>query len=91
MDIGKLIKEKIEEEFSPLVCEVINESAKHKGHAGDNGTGQTHFKLRVVSSAFDNQNAIARQRSVYRVLNSIFDAGLHAISMKLISEKEHAS
>ncbi len=91
MDIGQLIKEKIEQELNPVLCEVVNESQKHKGHAGDNGTGQTHFKLKVVSGLFDEQSAIARQRAVYKALSPAFSAGLHAISMRLISQKEYDS
>jgi len=89
MDIEKIIKKKIEHELSPMVCEVVNESHKHIGHAGDNGTGQTHFKLLIVSSQFENKNSVARQRLVYSIINEAFSLGLHAVSMNLKTEKEY--
>jgi len=88
MTIEQLIKEKIKQNFDPVYYEVINESHKHKGHAGDNGTGQTHFKLLVVSDHFEGCNLVQRQRLVLDCLNPLFENGLHALSLKLFTEKE---
>ena len=87
MNIEELIKEKILQNLDVKQCEVINESAKHKGHVGDDGSGQTHFKLKVVSSDFKGLSPVARQRMVNSIINPLFDKGLHAISMHLIPEK----
>lgn len=87
MSIEELIKEKILQNLNVTQCEVINESAKHKGHVGDDGSGQTHFKLMVVSSDFEGLSPVARQRLVNSIINPLFDKGLHAISMRLIPEK----
>jgi BolA protein len=83
-----LIKKLIEENFNPVEFELVNESRKHLGHAGDDGSGQTHYKLMVVSEMFQNRSRIDRQRAVMKVLNPAFSKGLHAVSMKLSAPGE---
>ena len=83
MHMDKLIKRLIEENFDPVEFELINESHKHVGHAGDDGSGQTHYKLMVVSSIFEGLSRIQRQRLVMDVLEGAFSKGLHAITMQL--------
>ena len=82
------IKRIIEENLDPVEYELINESHKHAGHAGDDGSGQTHYKLIVVSNAFSDCNRIQRQRMVMDLLKEPFSQGLHAISMKLSTPEE---
>jgi BolA protein len=89
MTIEEQIKQKIEEKFQPEFLELINESHKHKGHAGDDGSGQTHFKLLVVSNAFEGCNRMQRHRLVYSALKQLFDAGLHALSIEACTSAEH--
>lgn len=81
MSIEAQIKQKIIEEFSPERFELINESDKHVGHAGHDGSGDSHFKLMVVSSAFDGCTRIQMHRMVTNLLNPLFDKGLHALSL----------
>ena len=88
MHMDDLIKRLVEENLNPVHFELINESYKHKGHAGDDGSGQTHYKLIVVSSVFENQSRVERQRHVMQVLKDAFFSGLHAISMKLSTPDE---
>ncbi|MEZ5813284.1 MAG: BolA family protein [Alphaproteobacteria bacterium] len=83
-----LIKQLIEENFNPVEFELINESYKHLGHVGDDGSGQTHYKLIVVSEMFQNCSRIDRQRAVMQVLSPAFSKGLHAVSVKLSSPGE---
>lgn len=88
MNIENAILSIIQERFAPIQFFVINESHKHKGHAGDDGSGQTHFKLKVVSSAFEGLSRVERQRLVNQALEELFKAGLHALSMTLKSPPE---
>lgn len=83
MTIEEEIKFVIERDFNPEHLEIMNESNKHAGHAGDNGTGQTHFQLLVVSKAFEGCNRMQRQQKVNDSLMFLFSKGLHAISMSL--------
>lgn len=88
MNIEQEIKARIEAAFAPERFELINESHKHAGHAGDDGSGQTHFKLMVVSFAFEGCSRVERQMRVNNTLKSLFDIGLHAISMRLLTPTE---
>lgn len=83
------IRKAIEETLSPTHLEVVNESHKHAGHAGDDGSGQTHFKLMVVSSDFSEYNRMQRQRMVNATVKNLFDQGLHAITMQLFTPEEY--
>jgi BolA protein len=88
MSIEQLIRAAVEQNLSPRKIELINESAKHKGHAGDDGSGQTHFYLIVVSEGFVGLSRVERQRLVNGALAEAFSQGLHAISMKLFTPDE---
>ena len=83
MHMDDLIKSIIEENFAPVQMELINESHKHAGHAGDDGSGQTHYKLIVVSNTFDGKSRVEQQRIVLSALEKAFNQGLHTISLKL--------
>ncbi|MCD8497795.1 MAG: BolA family transcriptional regulator [Alphaproteobacteria bacterium] len=88
MSMDNYIKERITETLLPSHMELVNESARHKGHAGDDGSGETHYNLLVVSACFEGQSRVARQRLVYDALKDAFDRGLHALSAKCLTEKE---
>lgn len=70
--------------FSPCELEIEDDSHRHAGHAGNpDGGGETHYRLRLVSSAFQGQNRVARSRAVHEALAEEFATGLHALSLKL--------
>ncbi|MBY0563600.1 MAG: BolA family transcriptional regulator [Hyphomonadaceae bacterium] len=71
------------ERFAPLDFELVDESARHAGHAGASPGGETHYRLRMISSAFSGLSRVARQRLVYAALQPEFDSGLHALSLDL--------
>ena len=54
MRMDDLIKSLVEKHFDPVEYELVNESHKHAGHAGDDGSGETHYKLMIVSKKFEN-------------------------------------
>jgi BolA protein len=88
MRISELIKQKIMDNFAPEHLELVNESDRHKGHAGHDGSGESHFHLIVVSKKFDGYNRIARHRLVYKALDGLFSQGLHALSIKAYTPSE---
>lgn len=83
MHMDDLIRNLVEENLHPEHMELINESYKHAGHAGDDGSGQTHYKLMVVSTAYECMSMVEAQRLTMRALKTAFDKGLHSISLKL--------
>ncbi len=88
MKLEIFIRERLQADFTPESLDVVNESAKHRGHVGDDGTGQTHFAVRLVSSAFTGQTRVVRQRAVHAALREAFARGLHALSLTLLTPEE---
>lgn len=68
--------------LAPSRLEVINDSHQHAGHMGDNGTGETHFTVRIESSRFAGLNRVARQRLVNQALADLLAGPIHALSLK---------
>lgn len=74
--------------FSPVFLAVENQSARHKGHAGDNGTGESHFEVKIVADVFRGKSRIERHRMVMRVVNDLLSGGIHALSIKALTPEE---
>lgn len=89
MSVENQIKTIIESAFDPVHLEVINQSDNHIGHAGHDGSGESHFKLIVVSLAFEETSRVERSRLANQALEPVFANGLHALSMKLLAPSEH--
>ena len=68
--------------FDPIELDVIDDSARHAGHAGAAPGGDTHFNVRIISAAFTDMNRVARQRAINTALAEEFETGLHALSIK---------
>jgi len=84
------MERKLAEAFSPERLAVINESHLHAGHHhvehGEDhefdGTGETHFRVRIVSSAFSGMSRIERHRAVNALLGEELKAGVHALAVE---------
>ena len=78
-------------QFAPASLTLVDESAKHAGHAGAQPGGETHYRVRIVADAFEGLNRVARQRLVYNLLREEFDTGLHALALELKTPGEAQS
>ena len=72
----------LEQAFAPTRLEVINDSAKHHGHAGDDGSGESHFTVVIEAPAFAGMGRVERQRAVNRALGDIPGERVHALSIQ---------
>jgi BolA protein len=81
----------LREAFAPTRLEVVDDSARHAGHAGAAAGGETHYTIRIVSERFEGLKRIDRSRQVYHTLACEFGRGLHALSLELRSPGELAS
>ncbi len=70
------------EAFAPTRLEVINDSAKHSGHSGDDGSGESHFTVVIEAPAFADRNRLERQRMVNRALGDIPGERVHALAIQ---------
>jgi len=57
--------------FQPSRLEVVNESHKHAGHAGDDGTGESHFAVLIRADALAALGRVARHRAVHKALGDL--------------------
>lgn len=72
----------LREAFAPDSLAVINDSAKHLGHPGDDGSGESHFTVELVSQAFAGVSPVERHRMVYRALGDIPGRRVHALVIR---------
>lgn len=72
--------------LQPIDIQLKNDSQKHAGHTqhlgGAGFTGDTHYKLLIVSDMFRDKSRIDRQRLVMDLLRDEFQSGLHALEIK---------
>ena len=77
----EMIRERIERELAPKSLEIIDESAKHAGHAGA-ASGAGHFIVHIVAAAFQDKTLIQRHRLVYAAVDDIMHQEIHALSIQ---------
>tara|TARA_B100000700_G_C14282017_1_gene506421 strand:- start:68 stop:331 length:264 start_codon:yes stop_codon:yes gene_type:complete len=77
------IRDKLEKKFDPLVLEIFDESELHKGHAGYSDSGESHFRIKLVSSNFEGLSRVARHRSVHNALGKDLLNSIHALALEL--------
>ena len=68
--------------FAPERLAVINDSAQHRGHAGHDGTDESHFTVEIESAAFAGVSRLQRQRMVNQALGDIPGQRVHALAIK---------
>ena len=68
--------------FGPTRLEVVNESHKHAGHAGDDGTGESHFKVTIRAAAFSDLSRVARHRAVHNAIGDL-NTRIHALALDI--------
>jgi BolA protein len=68
--------------FAPSHLAVINDSAKHSGHMGDDGSGESHFTVEIESAVFAGVSRLQRQRLVNAALGDIPGQRVHALAIK---------
>lgn len=88
MTLERRIRENLMVTLAPTRLDVINESHLHAGHASSPGTGQSHFRVLVVSPAFRGQSRVARHRMVNDALAAELRDGVHALAIKALAPGE---
>ena len=77
------IEQRLRERLQPVELDVLDESYKHQGHAGANGSGYgSHFRVRLTSHVFTGKSPVVRHRLVYDALQDFMDRGLHALAIE---------
>jgi BolA family transcriptional regulator, general stress-responsive regulator len=81
VSIAATIEDKLAKAFQPVRLVVQDQSDAHRGHAGAASRGETHFRIEVVSAAFEGLNRVARERRVQEVLAAELADRVHALSV----------
>lgn len=96
MNIGRpvytAITQKLTRALAPVSLVVIDESAAHAGHVGNPARGdpsaETHFKVEIVSEAFEGKRQVLRHRMIYDALSEEMDNPIHALQLKTKTPSE---
>ncbi|UZE49109.1 BolA family protein [Rhodopseudomonas sp. P2A-2r] len=82
------ITKKLQEAFAPQSLDVIDESHLHEGHSGHRPGGETHFRVNIVSRAFEGKSRIDRHRMVNATLAAELAGTVHALAVKALAPGE---
>ena len=83
MGLAQEIHAALEGAFAPTELNVINESHKHAGHAGDDGSGESHWQVIIAAPALAPMTRVARHRAIHAALGPQIIGRLHALSLTI--------
>ncbi|MBU3076971.1 BolA family protein [Sphingomonas quercus] len=75
------IERRLAAALSPQRLAVIDDSEKHRGHAGHDARGESHFTVEIVSQGFAGQSRVNRQRAVNAALRDLLAERVHALAI----------
>lgn len=86
--LAPLMARALQEALAPTALQVLDESWRHSGHAGANGTGSdTHFTVRIAAAAFAGKRRVACHRLVYDALRPFMERhGVHAVAIEILAD-----
>jgi BolA protein len=83
------IRAALEAELAPTRLEIIDDSAKHAGHAGAREGG--HFRVRLTAAAFRGKTSIQRHRLVFAAVSGLMKTDIHALNIEARAPEEDQS
>lgn len=87
MSVAAKIRERLAA-LEPREVDLVDESEKHRGHAGYRPGGNTHWRLTIVSARFSGQPTVARHRMVYQALGELMQNPIHALAITARAPEE---
>lgn len=88
MTMSTTIHHKLTAAFAPQSLRVIDESHLHAGHAGHRPGGESHFRIHIVSQAFQGKSRVARHRMINEALAAELGGGIHALAIHALAPGE---
>lgn len=88
MSVAERIRSRLVVALAPQRLVIKDESHLHAGHVGARAGGESHFRVLIVSSAFDGQTPVTRQRAVNAALKDELAGPVHALAMKTLTPAE---
>ncbi len=91
MSVKDRIEKRLAEALKPQSLRVVDESHLHAGHAGARPEGETHFRVYIISSAFESKGRIDRHRAVHEILADELAGPVHALAIHASAPGEQGS
>ncbi len=88
MSVESLMRERLMVALEPVRLDVVNESHLHAGHASSPGTGESHFRLLIVSPLFEGRSRVERHRMVNEAVGDLLKSRVHALALKAYAPGE---
>jgi BolA protein len=82
MRMADTITEKLTLALDPMELRVEDESHLHVGHAGHREGGETHFRIYIVSQAFEGKSRLERHRLINSALSEELAGRIHALAIQ---------
>lgn len=83
MSVTEEIRARLQSAFAPTVLTVVDDSERHRGHAGYRDGGESHFNVRIRANAFRDQSRVQRHRAVHAALGPDLVGRIHALSLDI--------
>ncbi len=83
MGVADEIRQKLETAFGPRALSVVDESEAHRGHAGYQEGGESHFRVAIAADAFAPMSRIERHRAVHAALGPELVGRIHALALQI--------
>jgi BolA family transcriptional regulator, general stress-responsive regulator len=91
MKITDAIRHRLSVALAPASLDLVDESARHAGHAGARAEGESHFRLTIVAAAFAGKSRIERHRLVFEALGGLMEHDIHALAITALTPAEAAA
>jgi len=82
MPVADEIRARLTAAFAPETLEIANDSHRHAGHSGDDGTGESHFRVTIRAGAFTAMSRVQRHRAVHAALGDL-TTRIHALALDI--------
>lgn len=83
MAIAEEMRKRLEAAFAPVRLEIVDESERHRGHAGYREGGESHFRVAISAPAFGSMSRIDRHRAVHAALGPDLVGRIHALALEI--------
>jgi len=91
MHTTQAIRDRLTAALAPTRLDLVDESARHAGHAGARPEGESHFRVTIVAEAFRDRSRLDRQRMVFAALGDLMRRDIHALAITALTPAEAAA
>ena len=82
MALAQEIESRLRDTYAPDYLEVIDESEMHRGHAGYQEGGESHWRIVISAQPFEGKSRLARHRAVHDGIGKDIIARIHALAIE---------